>query len=179
MCAENKTTFNTLEGARNAKADKVHQTFLELGVNFVSGVPCGVLRHIIKNLDDDPRVLHVPANRESEAVGLVAGAYLAGKRPVIYMQNSGFFSASNDIASLLIPYEIPVFFVVSYRGCEGEDAIQHLFTGKSTEKLIESFGLHFEVFDQHDLNNLIRSMFQKMLERSLPTVLLLKRGWQR
>lgn len=110
---------------------------------------------------------------------MVTGAYLAGKRPVVYMQNSGFFSASNDIASLLIPYEIPVFFVVSYRGCEGEDAIQHLFTGKSTKNLIESFGLHFVVFDQHDLDNLIRSMFQRMLENSLPTVLLLKRGWQR
>lgn len=178
MNTDEKTAFNTLEGERSAKADQMHQLFLELGINFASGVPCGVLRHIIKNLDGDGRILHIPANRESEAVGLVAGAYLAGKTPVIYMQNSGFFAASNDIASLLIPYGMPIFFVVSYRGCENEDAVQHLTTGKATEALIKSLGLSFVVFNRHDLASLVRSMFQKMNEDKLPTVLLLKRGWQ-
>ena len=106
--------FNMVDGKRSAKADQLHQVFLELGVDFASGVPCGVLRHIIKNFIDDAEILHVSANRESEAVGLAAGAYLAGKIPVVYMQNSGLFAASNDIASLLIPYEIPIFFTVSY-----------------------------------------------------------------
>ena len=109
MYADNKTVFNMLNGERNEKADQMHQLFLELGVNFASGVPCGVLKYIIKNLDGDARILHVPANRESEAIGLAVGAYLAGKTPVIYMQNSGLFAASNDIASLLVPYEIPIF----------------------------------------------------------------------
>lgn len=179
MCADKKAEFNMLNGGRSVKADQMHQLFLGLGVDFASGVPCGVLRHVIKNFNDDGRILHIPANRESEAVGLAAGAYLAGKTPVVYMQNSGFFAASNDIASLLIPYRISIFFVVSYRGCEGEDAVQHLTTGKATETLINSLGLSFVVFNGHDLNVIIRSMFQKMQEDKLPTVLLLKRGWQR
>lgn len=171
--------FNALAGDRSEKADQLHGVFCELGVNFASGVPCGVLRHIIKNFDDDAAVLHVIANRESEAVGLAAGAYLGGKIPVVYMQNSGFFSASNDIASLLVPYKMPIFFVVSYRGCEGEGAVQHLTTGRATERLLESFGLPFAVCGDQNLGILARAMFETMRKTELPTVLLLKRGWHR
>lgn len=178
MNTNDKTVFNTLDGKHNEKADQIHRLFLELGVDFASGVPCGVLRHIIKNLNDDKKVLHIPANRESEAIGLAAGAYFAGKTSVVYMQNSGLFAASNDIASLLIPYEIPIFFVVSYRGCEGEDAIQHLTTGRATESLLKSFSLPFTVFEKHDIDILIKSMFEEMRKIKLPIFLLLKRGWQ-
>lgn len=171
--------FNALAGDRSEKADLLHGVFRKLGVNFVSGVPCGVLRHIIKNFDDDAMMLHVIANRESEAVGLVAGAYLGGKTPVIYMQNSGLFSASNDIASLLVPYRMPIFFIVSYRGCKGEDAVQHLTIGRATEHLLESFSLPFEVFENQNLENLTRLLFETMRKAELPTFLLLKRGWHR
>lgn len=179
MDTSKKTVFNVPGIERNERADQMHQLFLELGVDFVSGVPCGVLKHIIRNFDDDARVLHIPANRESEAVGIAAGAYLAGKKPVVYMQNSGLFAASNDIASLLVPYEIPIFFVVSYRGCESEDAVQHLTTGQATEALLRSFGLPFVVFEEQDLDTLVRFMFGEMRKTKLPTFLLLKRGWQR
>lgn len=174
-----KAVFNVMDGERSAKADQLHRLFREFGVDFVSGVPCGVLRHIIKNFNDDTAILHIPANRESEAVGLAAGAYLAGKTPVVYMQNSGLFAASNDIASLLVPYKIPIFFVVSYRGCEGEDAVQHLTTGRATERLLEAFSLPFVVFGEQNLETLVRSMFETMCQTELPMFLLLKRGWHR
>lgn len=179
MNIRDRGVFNTVAGDRSEKADQLHGVFRELGVNFASGVPCGVLRHVIRNFNDDATVLHVIANRESEAVGLAAGAYLGGRIPVAYMQNSGFFSASNDIASLLIPYRMPIFFIVSYRGCEGEDAVQHMTTGPATERLIESFGLPFMVFGDQNLGTLIKSMFETMRNAELPTFLLLKRGWHR
>lgn len=179
MNTSDKTVFNILADERSDKADQLHRLFLESGVNFASGVPCGVLRHIIKNFSDDAAVLHMVANRESEAVGLAAGAYLGGKNPVVYMQNSGLFSASNDIASLLVSYEIPIFFVVSYRGCEGEDAVQHLTTGRATEALLQSFGLPFVIFAGQNLETLIRPMFEEMHRIKRPTFLLLKRGWHR
>lgn len=179
MDTNDKTVFNVMDEERSDRADQMHRVFLELGVNFASGVPCGVLRHIIKNFNNDTAILHMPANRESEAVGLATGAYFAGKTPVIYMQNSGLFAASNDIASLLVPYEIPTFFTVSYRGCMGEDAVQHLTTGRATEALLKSFDLPFAVLEKQDMSVLIRSMFKEMREIKRPTFLLLKRGWQR
>ena len=171
--------FNDLNKSRNQKADCLHQSLRKHGVNFATGVPCGVLRHIINNLINDKSIIHVLSNRESEAVGIAAGAYLSGKCPVVYMQNSGLFAASNDIASLLIPYKIPILFVVTYRGCEGEDAVQHLITGKATEKLLKSFDIDFFVYQKQDIDDLIDEIFGRMKETSLPSFLLLKRGWNK
>lgn len=174
-----KNFFNLLRNEKSEKANCLHQLFKERGVNFATGVPCGVLHNIIDNLVNDQDILHISANRESEAIGIAAGAYFSGKIPIIYMQNSGLFASSNDIASLLIPYRIPILFVVTYRGCEGEDAVQHFTTGKATEKLLESFGLFYWVYEQQALKVLVDQIFSKMKETSLPVVLLLKRGWNR
>jgi sulfopyruvate decarboxylase alpha subunit len=174
-----KKIFNSLQNESVGKTDYLHQLLKRNGVNFASGVPCGVLSGIISNLLNDSEVLHIAVNRESEAVGVAAGSYLSGKIPVVYMQNSGLFASSNDIASLLIPYKIPILFIVSYRGCKGEDAIQHLTTGKATEKLIKSFGLYYLVFRGQGLEDLIAQLYCKMEETSLPVMLLLKRGWNK
>src|SRR3990172_12532894 len=107
--AQKSRDFNDLVTGGSRKAELLHKEMIKQGIDFASGVPCGVLRHIIRNLQEDTSVHHQPANRESEAVGIAAGAYFAGKKPVGYMQNSGLFAASNDIASFLIPYEIPIF----------------------------------------------------------------------
>jgi len=175
--SKSKDIFNTLDKKRNVKADSLHEQLKKHGINFATGVPCGVLCHIIDNLLNDSDILHVKSNRESEAVGIAAGAYLSGKHPVIYMQNSGLFASSNDIASLLIPYSMPIFFIVTYRGCEGEDAIQHLITGGATEKLLKSFGMNFVVHVNQNINDLIDEIFCQMKRNYLPGVLLLKRGW--
>jgi phosphonopyruvate decarboxylase len=172
-----KNFFNLLKNEKSERADYLHHLFKKHGVNFATGVPCGVLRNIIDNLMIDSDILHVSVNRESEAVGVATGAYFSGKIPLVYMQNSGLFASSNDIASLLIPYKIPIFFVVTYRGCEGEDAVQHFTTGRATEKLLDSFGLAYQVYNGQDLEILINQMFSEMEKTSLPTILLLKRGW--
>lgn len=173
-----KDSFNSLSDIGSKKADDLHQLLKMHGVNFATGVPCGVLKDIIKNLLTDKDILHITVNRESEAVGVAVGAYLSGNVPVIYMQNSGMFTASNDIGSLLIPYRIPILFIVSYRGCEGEDAVQHLATGRATEKLLNSFDLYYEIYKDQDLDFLVNKMFFRMKEESLPVFLLLKRGWK-
>jgi len=177
MTVNTNSVFNALSGDRSQRADEMHRMFIHLGVNFASGVPCGVLRHIIKNFEDDLCIDHIPANRESEAVGIAAGAYLGGKTPVIYMQTSGFFAASNDIASLLIPYQIPILCVVSYRGCEGEDAVQHLTTGIATEPLIKAFGMPYLLLGEQSVDTAVSFLFDEMRFTQMPAVLLLKRGW--
>ena len=61
----------------------------ENGYNFFSGVPCSLFKGIIAELENDLDVPYLPAVREDAALGVAAGAYLAGKQPVVLMQNSG------------------------------------------------------------------------------------------
>ena len=45
-----------------------------------------------------PKVIQVA--REEEAIGVAAGAYFAGERHILLMQNHGFLAAMNGIVSL-------------------------------------------------------------------------------
>jgi sulfopyruvate decarboxylase subunit alpha len=59
------------------------------GYDFFTGVPCSLISGLIATLERHPRLPYVPAVREDVAVGLAAGAWLAGRRPMVLMQNSG------------------------------------------------------------------------------------------
>jgi len=176
----NNSHFNNLEKPHSSVAGKLRQALIEEGIDFSVGVPCGVLRRVIDFLAHDERIMHITVNREPEAIGVAAGAYLAGKKPVIYIQNSGLFTASNDISSLLIPYRMPLVLIVSLRGCEGEDAPQHFVNGKATMPLLESFGIPYVVFEQdNDIYDVVRNLYRRAEDAQLPAVLLLKRGWDK
>jgi len=123
----------------------LHELKSRFNADFVTGLPCGELREFIAASAQDKEILHLPTTNERESVGIAAGAWLAGKKPILYMQNSGLFECSNDLGSLLVASEIPTIFVVSWRGAPGETATQHLATGNATLPLLESFGLPYSI----------------------------------
>lgn len=169
-------SFNELDVSGNKYTREFHRLLKSYDIDFATGVPCGVLRHFIVNFDNDPNITHIPSLNEREAIGIAAGTWLAGKSPAVYMQNSGMFVASNDIGSLLIPCRIPVLMVVSYRGCPGENAPQHLTTGKATKPLLDSLGLFYAELEEEclDIVSIASSFMEK---REMPAVILVRRGW--
>lgn len=138
-------------------------------IEFASGLPCGELREFIKTSASDPEIIHIQAGNERESVGIASGAWLGGKVPILYMQNSGLFEASNDLGSLMVASEIPAIFVVSWRGAPGETATQHLATGSATIPLIEAFGLAYAT--RSSINDLER-LKEEQQKTSLPVLIL-------
>lgn len=170
--------FNDLKVTGSLFAEQLHKDLKVHGINFASGVPCGVLRHVIHNLQNDEKILHVLANRESEAVGLAAGAYLAGMKPVLYMQNSGLFASSNDIASLILLCNMPILMLVSLRGAVGETAPQHFVTGRNTIPLLDCFGIPHCFLREGNVHDAVELAFKTMDEQQKPFAILFERGWQ-
>jgi len=148
----------------------------ENGVDFATGVPCGVQKYIISFLSSDPQILHVSATRESEAIGIAAGAYLGGRTSVIYMQNSGLMNSINDITSLLIAYRIPVFFSISWRGAPGENAPQHLVNGRITRDILSIVGIPYCVLTKKNMERVVGKLFRIMRKESRPAGVLIVRG---
>src|SRR5688500_16076808 len=81
---------------------------------------------------------YVPAVREDAAVGLACGAWLAGRKSAIFIQNSGLGVAYNALASLNEIYEVPALIVVSWRGQGGKDAPEHIRMGAVTQQLFDT-----------------------------------------
>ena len=80
--------------------------------------------------------INVIATREDEALAICAGAWLAGKSPIAYMQNSGLGNSIDVITSLLVPYKIKFPVLVKHR----DSPQHHALMGKITndlERLLE------------------------------------------
>ena len=69
-------------------------------VRLVPYVPDNVLKPLIAAVHADPFFTAFTAAREEEAVGIVAGAWMAGTRGIVLMQTSGFATLANVLASL-------------------------------------------------------------------------------
>lgn len=117
------------------------------GFDTIFSVPCSSIAGLLEDIRLDQRFCHIAATSEAEAVGLAAGAYLAGRNPIVIMQNSGFCDALNPLASLLDPFEIPLPFIVTGRGAFGVgDELQHRLIGRNFSKVAEAFELPFLTF---------------------------------
>lgn len=122
-----------------AFARAVCEGLRDAGIRHVVYVPDNPLAHVIRGLEGV--VTTVLATREEEAVGVAAGLYLGGAQPVVMMQSSGLGNAVNALASLLIPYQIPLLLLVSMRGDPGEWNSAQVPMGRATEPVLEALGI--------------------------------------
>lgn len=123
--------------------------FIEHDWNYFSGVPCSLLKGAfarLESLGTDEPADYLPAPREEVAVAAAAGAYLAGRRPVVFMQNSGLGYCLNTLTSLFLIYRIPLVLVISWRG-HSADAIEHVVIGKSVEHLLDDIDVPHLLLD--------------------------------
>jgi len=150
-------------------------TLKEKGFNFFTGVPCSILKDVINYLSEDPDVHYIPATREDEAIGIATGAYLAGKKPVVLMQNSGLGNSISVLASLVLLYEIPILLLISWRGYQGKDAPEHIIMGKSTVKLLDDIGVPTQILPKEKAEETISDAVKIMEEKNIPTAIIVKR----
>lgn len=148
----------------------------EKGFDFFTGVPCSILKDVINYLSKEPDIPYIPATREDEAIGIATGAYLAGKKPVVLMQNSGLGNSIGALTSLDLLYEIPMLLLISWRGYQGKDAPEHLIMGKSTTKLLEDIGVSTQILSKEDAEEIILSAVRIIEEKNIPTAIIVRRG---
>lgn len=159
------------------------QLFLDLleeaGFDFFTGVPCSYLKAFITTLNQRYKEIphrHVPAVREDVAVGLAAGAFLAGKTPVVYMQNSGLGYSLEAIASLHLIYSFPTLILVTYRGPNDLGMEEHQVMGQHTESLLKTFKINYSIFDGKITGEQLQHIKEYLTQKQLPYALLVKFG---
>lgn len=74
--------------------------------------------------------------REDEAVAMAVGAMLAGKKPLVFMQNSGLGNCFDILTSLCLPYGLCPEILVDNR-IEPE---HHRIMGERCEELMKVIG---------------------------------------
>ena len=141
------------------------------GFDFFTGVPCSLIEDLIAVLERC-RQPYVAAVREDIAVGVAAGAWLGGRRPVMLMQNSGLGTSLNALASLSLMYGFPALMLVTWRGHGGKDAPEHILMGEISPALLELMGVPYRVLSADSLERDLAWARTEMESRMQPVALL-------
>lgn len=145
------------------------------GFDFFTGVPCSLVKSLIVALANDG---YVNETREDAALGLAAGAALAGRRPVVVMQNSGFGVSLNAIGSLQDIYALPCLLIVTWRGYQDvdKDAPEHLVMGKAMPSIFEAMGIPWRAIDPDAAEADVAWARARLDEKPGPVALVVKPG---
>jgi sulfopyruvate decarboxylase subunit alpha len=134
-----------------------------------------MLKNLLKIIDEKNEIEHIQVTREEEGVGIAAGAYLGGKIPAILMQNSGLGNSINAIKSLLELYSIPVIFIMSHRGAEGEKIIAQMPMGQVTIDLLKLLSIEIYILNSSkNIKDIIKAV-DKVKKNKTPIAIILKR----
>ena len=146
------------------------------GFDFFTGVPCSLVEDLIAALETHPRFPWLPAVREDVAVGLAAGAWLGGRRPVVVMQNSGLGTSLNALASLSLMYGLPALLLVTWRGYQGKDAPEHILMGEISPGLLDLLGIPYRVLSPDSIDEHLAWATRELDAREIPVALLVPPG---
>lgn len=146
------------------------------GYDFFCGVPCSLLKGVIRRFDAEPEWGYVSATREDSAIGLAAGAWMAGRKPAVFMQNSGLGVCLNALVSLNVIYEIPTLIVVSWRGEGGHDAPEHIVMGAIMDRYFDMIGLPWRVLTAAAVAEDVAAITQEIDKRRVPGALIVPKG---
>ena len=124
------------------------------GADFFLSVPCKLLANMITILEADNDIFYSAIPREEEGMGICAGAYLGNKLPCIMMQNTGIGNSVNSIVSLLQLYQMPVVFLISFRGTPGEPVGAQGAMAKVTEEILQT--LRIPILNCTSENDLVK-----------------------
>lgn len=118
------------------------------GIDFVATLPDEKMLEVIRAVERDQDLRHVPLCREEEGIGICAGAYLAGKKTAIIMQNAGFLNSCNALTTTSLQLQIPILMLIYYAGDIGDRGFTTL--GAVTEPVLQAMGFRSYVLRKRD-----------------------------
>jgi len=141
--------------------------------NFV-GVPDSTMKYFIDQGFKKNKILI--ATKEEEAIGIAVGMSLSQSNSLVFMQNAGFANSLSTITSLIQLYQIPIIFLIGWRGFLKNDAPEHTKIGKIQPKLLQALSLQSKIINEKNWKASC-DWALKLIKEKKPCTLILKRDF--
>jgi sulfopyruvate decarboxylase alpha subunit len=152
----------------------VHEVLKRNDVRLVTYVPDRVLTPLIRSMHEDPFFTTFVCTREEEAVGVVTGAWMGGMRGIVLMQTSGFATLANALASLAVPYQIPLLMMISERGTLGEFNLGQAIVCRTMRPVLQALGIeHHTITRLDELDFIVDRSIRQAVATQAPAALIL------
>jgi phosphonopyruvate decarboxylase len=155
------------------------QALRNVDLSPVIQVPCSYFKEFIDYLLDTKEMEVISPVNEAVAMGIAAGSYLSTEQiPIVAIQNSGFMNTLNALTSLQQIYEIPVFYIITWRGegGKGSDVAAHDVTGPYMQQILQAFLLPYEILDPGTYQEQIQSLAKKAQTTNKPVALIVRKN---
>ncbi len=146
----------------------------EGGVRLVAYVPDEILVPLIREAEADSHFVTLTATREEEAIGIACGASLGGMPGIVMMQSSGFGNSVNALATLAVPYQLPLLLLISERGVLGEFNPVQVPLRRALRPALDALGIvHVTLERADELETRVRRTIAQALLTQAPAALIL------
>ncbi|VVB92857.1 Sulfopyruvate decarboxylase [uncultured archaeon] len=114
-------------------------------IDLAATLPCDRIKALLPLLSENIKT--IPLTREENGVGICAGFYLGGGRPVMVIQSTGLGNMINALLSLNLTYGIPLPILASWRGVYKESIEAQWQFGKRLPAILEAAGIKFTTIE--------------------------------
>jgi len=151
-------------------------------IRSISFVPDSVIGRILEAARQDPDLRLTTLAREEEGIGVITGEYLGGCRGVLMMQSAGIGNCVNALASLAIPYQVPLPMLISQRGELGEFNACHVVMGRALRGILDALGIqHYTISREDELEIILDGALKTAYAAEQPVAVILSTtlaGWK-
>lgn len=137
------------------------------------------LHQAVERGDSDMRV--VRTCNEDQAVCVAAGLTIAGQRPIVVVQNQGFYAAINSIRAVSLDAQIPTVLLIGQFGREFDNFGHSSKTSRRRvvnllEPLLDTLGIPFWNLERNgDVTEAVSAAFDAAHTRHGPAALVVGR----
>ena len=155
--------------------------FKKNGVTHIITIPDSETNYLYELMLKQDWLDVVPISREGEGPGTALGLAIAGKKPVVLIQNTGMLEAGDSIRGMALDAGFPMVFVVGYRGWTRRGKTPDS-AATYTEPFLHAMRLNYYFVERNTDAPRITEAFKEAEETERPVVVLIGdeyHGWNR
>jgi sulfopyruvate decarboxylase TPP-binding subunit len=114
----------------------------------------------------------VPVCREGEAFAIAAGLSVTGKRPVVQIQNTGFFESGDSVRGFCLDVPLPLLLMIGYRGYRPEGTPMRDSAAVYLEPVLRAYGIPYFLLRPEDSAQVISQAYGQAVEHKCTVAVL-------
>ncbi|MGI8913318.1 MAG: thiamine pyrophosphate-binding protein [Chloroflexota bacterium] len=124
----------------------------------------------------DADISLVQVCREGESFAVAAGLFVAGKKPVVVIQSTGFFESGDSVRGLALWLRLPLLLLIGYRGWQPDGQAQDT-AARFLEPVLDAWRIDHRIVQSSDDIDLFEAALAEAEEGSTLSAVLIAAEW--
>ena len=148
------------------------EEFKKNGVTHILTIPDSETNYLYELMQEQPWLDIIPTSREGETFAIALGLNLAGKVPVVLIQNTGMMESGDSIRGMALDAGFPLLMVVGYRGWTRHGVVTDS-AARYTEPFLNAFRINYYLVESNEDGARISAAFQEARATKRPVAVLI------